>query len=271
MSIGQILESPAMRAVIPERDALQDRLDAASAPAVRTAMEVTVVIPCFEQAEYLPKALASVLAQTVPALEVIVVDDGTTGDSVHEATKPFMADNFRAPTLVRYVRITNRGLPGARNTGLMLANGQAFLPLDADDWIQNTYLERTLPVLAAGADVVCVGLQEHGPTRNGTYFPGYDRALEQLTLEAEQQQNRLFYCSLFRTDLLRQVGGYNGRMVRGYEDWDLWIGLMARGVRLASVNEVLFNYRTRPDSMLADTEANWRQWNIDEMRRHHGF
>jgi len=83
--------------------------------------------------------------------------------------------------------------------------------------------------------------------------------------------NRLFYCSLFRTQLLRDVGGYNGRMTRGYEDWDLWIDLMQRGVKMAAVNEPLFNYRTRSDSMLAVTESQHRDWNWDEMARHHGY
>lgn len=240
-------------------------------PKVVDETRVTVAIPCYQQAEYLPIALESVLAQTVPALEVIVVDDGTPGDSVHEATALFTVDNHaRRRPMVRYVRVTNRGLPSARNTALMLASGTAFLPLDADDWIEPTYIERTLPLLAAGADVVVPGLQEHGPTRNGTYMPGFDRPLSEVTLDVMWEFNRTFYCSLFRTELLRVVGGYNGRMLKGFEDYDLAIDLMTRGARYAAVNEVLFHYRTRPDSMLSEAMKH-REEIMAEMRRHHGF
>ncbi len=243
MSITQTLESASMRAVIQERD--------------EGANGVSIVVPCFNLGRFLGEALESAFAQTVPAVEVIVVDDGSTEDIL-----PIVAQ-----WPARYIRVANRGLPSARNVGLMNARGRAFLPLDADDWIDPTYIEKTLPLLE---DVVCVGLQEHG-TRNGTYTPGCDLGLENLTLEAERASNRLFYCSLFRTSLLREVGGYNGRMVFGYEDWDLWVDLMQRGARITSVDEPLFHYRTRADSMLADTEANHRDWCLNEMARHHGY
>jgi glycosyltransferase involved in cell wall biosynthesis len=243
MSITQMLESASMRAVIQERD---EGLDG-----------VSIVIPCFNLGRFLRAAVVSAFTQTQPAAEVIVVDDGSTEDI------SWVEDEFP----VRLIRVANRGLPSARNVGLMNARGRAFLPLDADDWIEDTYIEKTLPLLE---DVVCVGLQEHG-TRNGTYTPGCELDMKELTVEAERASNRLFYCSLFRTSLLREVGGYNGRMIHGYEDWDLWVDLMQRGARMAWVDEPLFHYRTRKDSMLADTEANWREWCLDEMARHHGY
>lgn len=253
MSIGQTLESPAMRAAIRERD---DALGVTIGP--------TIAIPCFNQAEYLIDSLGSALAQTLAPLEVLVIDDGSTED-----VAAAVAALDHGGITVRVLRVANRGLPGARNTALMNARGSAFLPLDADDWIEPTYLERTVPLLL-GHDVVCVGLQEHGQ-REGTYMPGCELGIDRLTVDDERASNRLFYCALFRTALLRQVGGYNGRMIHGYEDWDLWVDLMQRGARITAVNEVLFHYRTRPDSMLADTEAHWREWNLDEMARHHGY
>jgi glycosyltransferase involved in cell wall biosynthesis len=232
-----------MREVIRERD---EGLDG-----------VTIAIPCYNHGRFIGQALASAFSQTLPAAEVIVVDDGSSED--------ILSVVMEFP--VRYLRVSNRGLPGARNTALMNARGRAFLPLDSDDWIESTYIEKTLPLLE---DVVCVGLQEFGE-RAGTYKPGCELGIEKLTVEAERTSNRLFYCSLFRTSLLREVGGYNSRMIHGYEDWDLWVDLMQRGAKIAAVDEVLFHYRTRKDSMLADTEAHWREWCLDEMARHHGY
>ena len=224
---------------------------------------VTVCVPCYRQSAWLGEALASVAAQTVSPIETIVVDDGNDGSETQRIRE--LARHHGA----RYVRVTNRGVAGARNVALMLARGDAFLPLDADDSIEPLYVERTLPWLR-DADIVCVGLREHG-LRESVFMPGYDRPLEQVTLDLERHMNRFYYCSLFRTELLRSVGGYNGRMVNGYEDWDLTIDLMTRGARFVAVYEILFNYRIRGDGMLADAERHHREANIAEMRRHHGF
>lgn len=254
--LSQPFESPEMRAMIEERDA------AVAALADGIAGQVSVCVPCYQQSQYLEDALRSVAAQTVAPLETIVIDDGS--DATHAAAIRDLCERYGA----RYVRVTNRGLPNARNTGLQLARGEAFLPLDADDRIAPEYIERTLPLLLAGADVVVPGLQEHGPTRNGTYMPGYDRPLEQVTLDVMWEFNRTFYASLFRTRLLREVGGYNGRMLDGFEDYDLAIDLMTRGARYVACNEVLFHYTTRPDSMLSSAMGKQAEI-MAEMRRHH--
>ncbi len=243
MSITQTLGAASTRAAILERDEGMDG--------------VTIGIPCFNHGQYIREAVESAFAQTVPPVEVIVVNDGSTEEIMHHIV------DFP----VRYIRVSNRGLPGARNTALMNAKGRAFLPLDADDWIEPTYIQKTLPLLK---DVVVTGLQEHG-TRNGLYRPGCDLGMDKLTVEAERASNRLFYCSLFRTSLLREVGGYNGKMTEGYEDWDLWVDLMQRGATITALDEPLFHYRTRADSMLANVEKYHREDMLNEMARHHGY
>lgn len=257
----QIFHSAGQYKQIIERDNALAELD-------RAQHGVTVCIPTHDDAEMLHGAMLSALQQTVLPYEIIIVDDGSDKEVVVLAEP----DNYPGvPVCV--LRVTNRGLPAARNAALMNARGAAFLPLDADDRIAPDYIEKTLPLLT-DADVVLTGLQEHGPTRNGTYMPGYDRPFEQVDEEILWQYNRFFYCSLFRTQILRDVGGYNPRMAGwpgvngGYEDWDLWIDLKRRGARFAAVNEVLFHYTTKPDGMLVKAEQN-RQALVDEMRRHH--
>ncbi len=227
---------------------------------------VTVCLTTHNDADVLQRALNSVFEQTVPPQEVIVIDDGSDA-------KVRVIGTAHIPA--RAVCVTNRGLPAARNTGLMLAQTEAIVFLDADDWLEPTYIEHTWPLLAADTDVVLTGLQEHGPTRNGTYMPGYDRPWQQVTLEALRHQNLFFYAALLNVATLREIGGYNPLMAGpwnqggGYEDWDLWLTLMERGVKFDAVNEVLLHYNTAtPGSMLARAEAN-RQALVAEMARHH--
>src|SRR5215204_3123789 len=93
---------------------------------------VSVVVPCYNQAVYLVEALESVLAQSYPHFEVIVVDDGSTDDTSEVAA--------RYPG-VRRIRQENRGLSAARNAGLRYSNGECVVFLDADDRLLPDALE----------------------------------------------------------------------------------------------------------------------------------
>ena len=96
---------------------------------------VSVVIPCYEQARFLSEAIESVLAQTYPHFEVVVVDDGSADNASEVAA--------RYPG-VRCVRQENRGLAEARNTGIRRTNGSFMVFLDADDRLLPDALEAGL-------------------------------------------------------------------------------------------------------------------------------
>lgn len=196
----------------------------------------TVCIPTFNDTELLDRAIESVIDQ---AAEVIVVDDGSSQD--------VETDVARFP--VRYVKVTQRGLPNARNTGLMLARFPAFVPLDADDFLNHDFLEQATPALV-GADVVCVTMREHG-ARSGLHLPARD-----VTVDEQWQENRFPYCAVYRTTMLRELGGWNGRMV-------------ARGKRFAYAAAAIFNYSVRSSSFTTTVVDAHRDENFAEMRRHH--
>ena len=125
--------------------------------------------------------------------------------------------------------------------------------------------------LLRNADVVVPGLQEHGPTRNGTYPPGFDRRIEDVTLDEMWEFNRAFYFSLYRASMLRAVGGWNPKMsLAALEDDDLHIDLMSRGARYVGCYETLAHYTTATDSMLqrAHRDGGYQKM-VEEMRRHH--
>ena len=97
-------------------------------------MRVSVVIPCYRQAHYLPTAVDSALAQTHPDVEVIVVDDGSDDDTAAVAA--------RYGARVRYVRRPNGGLAAARNTGVAASTATYLKFLDADDHLVPEQLHR---------------------------------------------------------------------------------------------------------------------------------
>src|ERR671911_2120937 len=101
---------------------------------------VSVVIPCYNQAHFLGEAIESVLAQSYPRFEIIVVDDGSTDDTSKVAA--------RYPG-VRYVYQNNQGVSAARNSGLARSEGEYVVFLDADDRLLPEALETGLKCLEA--------------------------------------------------------------------------------------------------------------------------
>jgi glycosyltransferase involved in cell wall biosynthesis len=116
---------------------------------------VSVVIPTYNCAARLVRALQSIAAQTYPRehIEIVVVDDGSSDDTA-ERVAEFAAN---APGETRYVRQQNAGPAAARNHGLRLARGEAIAFLDADDWWETDKLARQLPLLAGEVGLVYCG------------------------------------------------------------------------------------------------------------------
>jgi len=108
---------------------------------------VSVVIPCYNAAPFLRETLESVLAQTHPPLEVVVVDDGSTDDSSR------IAESFGPP--VRVIRQQNQGESVARNRGIAAARGEWVALLDADDVWEPRKLEMQITALSDAHNVVC--------------------------------------------------------------------------------------------------------------------
>ncbi len=96
---------------------------------------VSVIIPCYNHAHFLPEAIESVQQQHYPNVEIVVVDDGSS-DNTREVAESFPG--------VKYVYQTNKGLSAARNTGIENSTGEFLLFLDADDWLTPNSIERNV-------------------------------------------------------------------------------------------------------------------------------
>src|SRR5688572_30177035 len=103
--------------------------------------KVSVIIPCYNLGKFLNEAIESVLSQTLRDYEIIVVNDGSTDkETIH------IINELKNP-LIKVVQTSNQGLSAARNTGIFFSKGDYILPLDADDKIEPSYLEKAVKVL----------------------------------------------------------------------------------------------------------------------------
>jgi glycosyltransferase involved in cell wall biosynthesis len=218
---------------------------------------VSVVIPCFNYGRFVLEAIDSCLASTFEDLEVLVVDDGSTD----QATIDILRSLDRPRT--RVIWQSNKKLPAARNTGFREARGKYVLPLDADDLIHPTLIEKSVWVLENRPDVgfVSYWLDIFG-TENLTWKPipfNYHTLLF---------ANHVTVTSLVRREAWERAGGYNESMTLGYEDWDFWIKLGSAGWLGHQISEPIFRYRKHGKSMITESVKRHDEI-VRQIRRNH--
>lgn len=200
---------------------------------------ISVVIPAYNAEPFIGRAIESVLAQTRPAAEIIIVDDGSndaTGDVV---------ESFGARALL--VRQENAGPSAARNHGTRLAQGEWIAFLDADDaWLPEK-LEKQLPYL--GEDGIGA---VHSPTDTCLSDCDYEG---ELTFERLWQQNPIGTSSVvLRKAAWMDVRGFDeDRELTCVEDYNLWLRLLAAGWRILRCPERLVAYTPCENSLSSQT------------------
>lgn len=214
---------------------------AASGTRRRNRVRVSVVVPCFNSVATLCETAQSILVQTLCDFEIVFVDDGST-DTTRVLIERIIGENIHMP--IRLVAQANGGPATARNRGIAAARGRYILPLDADDLIAPTMLERCVAVLddAKEIDIVYTDREDFGDITGvhaaGTY------AIERL-----KYFNQIGYCSMYRRSVWQTIGGYRSN-VTGFDDWDFWLAAALCGCRAQYVPEPLFRHRRHRDSLL---------------------
>jgi glycosyltransferase involved in cell wall biosynthesis len=201
--------------------------------------KVSVIIPCFNHGKYINAAVESVLGQTYNDFEIIIIDDGSTD----KFTKKFLA-NYKRPK-TKIIITQNQGLASARNTGIRNAKGKYILPLDADDKIAPTYIEKAVEVIENNKNIgIVYCLAETFGYKKGSWY------IPEFTQKRMLLRNLIFCSALFKKQDWESVGGYNTKMIRSWEDWDFWLSLISIGCEVYRIPEVLFYYRLTEGSMI---------------------
>jgi len=218
---------------------------------------VTVIIPCYNQAHYLPEALESVSAQTHPHWECIIVNDGSP-DNTEEVAKAWMAKDPR----FRYIQKVNGGLSSARNAGLDAANGEYIQFLDADDAIHPEKFELQILQLISTPDPALsissyMATKAHDLTvKHPTRFmnPIFRSAnhLKELIIDWELRFSIPVHCFLFKADIFQTPHVRFNESLPNHEDWDCWMNVFRLKPKVTFIHQPLAYYRIRDDAMSYD-------------------
>ena len=203
---------------------------------------VLIGITVFNDGQYLEDALTSAIGvqrhtQTA-TVHVAIHDDQSTDRRTTQILKRVERMGFNV------IWGSHGGLGRARNHLMDLPGHDYYIPLDADNRLRPTFIDRLLPLLgtdqsalAAYSDAMRFG------SRSGRWVQG------SVDVAVLGDHNHIDACSLLRCSALRSLGGYSETLL-AFEDWDLWLRGLEGGFRLAYLPEVLFDYRTRPNSMI---------------------
>jgi len=201
---------------------------------------ISVVVPSYGQAQYLPDCIDSLLDQNVQS-EIVIVDDGGPDDSLEIARRYEKA----RPDVIRVISQVNKGLASARNTGIMNAKYPYVCFLDADDMLADGGLDKILKAINQhpDADIISGSFKTFGSSNEAIVLMSNPR------LEDFRTGNRIGSSSTVKKSVLLEVGGFNPKMVEGYEDMALWVLLLSKGSKIVTIPEIVWLYRTKPESM----------------------
>lgn len=198
--------------------------------------KISIILPCYNQSQYLSEAIESCINQSITPHEIIVVNDGST-DDWEEAVFPYLDD-------VDVISQTNKGLSSARNAGIKASTGDYVVCLDADDTLPPSYCETLAKIaLQDNKDIVGCGYKTFGEY-NIEWKTRGDVYLEDLL-----DGNKSHCSALIKRSVFDKIQ-YDETM-KVWEDWLLYMEAVAHGFKMTCTDKTWLNYRKHGDSMIS--------------------
>jgi glycosyltransferase involved in cell wall biosynthesis len=204
---------------------------------------VSVVIASYNYANYVVETLDSVVSQTLPHIELIVVDDCSKDGSVRVIREWMLEHADRFARSVLATPSENFGLAQTRNSAISLSFGQKIFVLDSDNIIVPRALQRHSEVMdRTGAQAVYSQFEWFGSEARLGVADFWD-------VEKMRKGNYIDAMAMIARSAWEEVGGYSYFDVMGWEDYDLWLKFIEKDFRGVFIPEVLCRYRVHPGSM----------------------
>jgi hypothetical protein len=199
---------------------------------------ISIVIPCYNDAQYIEQSVLSALNQTYPNIEVIIVDDGS-----NIVTKAVLKKI--EPKVSKLITQENQGQSKARNVGIREAKGEYIITLDSDDYFEPTFCEKAIEIILKNKEIKLVTCQANLFFEDGSsyvFIPKGGSIANFLYI------NDALGTSMFKKEDWFSCGCYDENMRLGYEDWEFFIRLLKTGGKVDVIQEPLYNYRKRENS-----------------------
>jgi glycosyltransferase involved in cell wall biosynthesis len=201
---------------------------------------LSVVVPYYNMGKYVKEAVISIKASSYANIEIIVVNDGSTGTENLEILNTLSTDYG-----IKVINKQNEGLASARNAGVKEAKGQYLAFLDPDDTVEPTYYEKAIDVLKHYTNVYFVGCWAKYFEGASGYWPAFNPEPPYLLIHNMINTSALVY----KRQAFLNAGLNKPEMIFGMEDYESAISMVECGYQGVALPEPLWNYRIRKNSM----------------------
>jgi glycosyltransferase involved in cell wall biosynthesis len=196
---------------------------------------VSIIIPCYNDAQYIEQSVHSALNQTYPFKEIIIVDDGSNAETKEVLKK-------LEPQVTKLITQENKGQSTARNVGIREARGEYVLVLDSDDFFESTFCEKAVKAFLQNNYIKIVTCYSNLLFEDGSSCIYRHRG---GAINKFLYSNNALGSALFKKKDWDYCGGYDESMINGFEDWEFYIRLLKKEGIAEVIKEPLYNYRKR--------------------------
>lgn len=210
-------------------------------------ISVSVVITVYNYAAYIDRCVNSVLNNTLKDIEIIIVNDCSTDDSLARCRKFLCC----AIPITIIDKQTNTGLAHSRNVGIQLAAGEYIFILDADNELYPRCLEEHLNTIRRSNAIACYAVIDVHDESGAFCGQASNRPFD---LKKLYNGNYIDAMALFNRDELIAIGAYNEHLLKrgiGYEDYELWLRIGQQGKSVDFIERSLSRYLKKQESMLS--------------------
>lgn len=203
---------------------------------------ISVIVPVYNAENFLKRCLDSILSQTYKEFELILVNDGSKDNSLR-----ILLEYADLDSRIKVIDQENKGVAGARNTGLNAASGEYFLFVDADDWIENDNLERMLAALQENknADIIFCSSDNAEDTNcitseESVCYEIWDNEKQIFEFIKHKKLNGMLWNKLIKRSLTEGVS-FNEKTGYGEDAEFLW-QVIKKSKKMVLTNEVLYHH-----------------------------